>query len=87
MPSGSVGRGTRSRRNLYQVLAYGTALGAEGVVLVYPGKRWRCQEYRFTHTPLGLTICTPELAERREACLRSVRRLVCVLKSKLSRKP
>lgn len=79
--------GSAESADLYQVLAYGTALGAEGVVLVYPGKRWRCQEYRFTHTPLWLAIGTLQVSGTREACARSVRRLVRVLKSKLSRKP
>lgn len=79
--------GSVESADLYQVLAYGTALGAEGVVLVYPGKRWRCQEYRFTHTPLALTICTLQVRGTREACVRSVRRLTRVLKTRLSRKP
>lgn len=67
--------------DLYQVLAYGTMLGAEGVVLVYPGKRWSVREYRFTHTPLRLMICTLQVGGTRERCVRSVRRLARLLKS------
>jgi 5-methylcytosine-specific restriction enzyme subunit McrC len=62
--------------DLYQVLSYGTLLGAQGVVLVYPGRRWSVREYRFTHTPLRLMICTLQVGSTRPACLRSVRRLV-----------
>ena len=58
--------GAAETADLYQVLAYGTALGAEGVVLVYPGKRWRCQEHLFTHTPLRLLVCTLKVAGRRK---------------------
>jgi 5-methylcytosine-specific restriction enzyme subunit McrC len=79
--------GSAESTDLYQVLAYGTALGAEGVVLVYPGKRWRCQEYRFTHTPLRLTMCALPVSGTREACARSVRRLARMLKTTLSEKP
>jgi 5-methylcytosine-specific restriction enzyme subunit McrC len=61
--------------DLYQVLAYGTALGAEKIVLVYPGRRWSIREYRFTQTPLRLMICTLRVSGTREACLRSVQRL------------
>jgi 5-methylcytosine-specific restriction enzyme subunit McrC len=62
--------------DLYQVLSYGTMLGAEDVALVYPGRRWSVREYRFTHTPLRLMICTLQVGGTRPACLRSVRRLV-----------
>jgi 5-methylcytosine-specific restriction enzyme subunit McrC len=69
--------------DLYQVLAYGTALGAAGVVLVYPGKRWHALDYRFMHTPLRLTMYTLPVAGPRERCLRSVRRLARALKRML----
>jgi 5-methylcytosine-specific restriction endonuclease McrBC regulatory subunit McrC len=78
--------GSAESTDLHQVLAYGMALGAEGVVLVYPGKRWRCQEYRFTHTPLRLTMYTLRVSGPREVCVRAVRRLACVLKLKLLRR-
>lgn len=69
--------------DLYQVLAYGATLRAEGVVLVYPGNRWSLQEHRFTHTPLRLTICTLRVGGTREACVRSVRRLARALKDQM----
>ncbi|HEY7425713.1 MAG TPA: hypothetical protein VH682_15900 [Gemmataceae bacterium] len=61
--------------DLYQVMAYGAALGVEDVVLVYPGGRWRVREYRFTHTPLRLRVYTLRVGGTREACVRSVGRL------------
>jgi 5-methylcytosine-specific restriction enzyme subunit McrC len=69
--------------DLYQVLAYGVTLGAEGVGLVYPGKRRRVWEYRFTHTPLRLTVFTLRVGGTREACLRSAGRLGRALKAML----
>ncbi|HEY7156251.1 MAG TPA: hypothetical protein VH575_19955 [Gemmataceae bacterium] len=69
--------------DLYQVLAYGATLGAEGVALVYPGKRWRVWEYRFTHTPLRLTVYTLRVGGTREACLRSAWRLGRALRALL----
>ncbi len=69
--------------DLYQVLAYGTTLGAESVALVYPGRKWRSWEYRFTNTPLRLTVYTLPVHGTRDACLRSVRRLAPALKATL----
>lgn len=66
--------------DLYQVLAYGTALGAEGVVLVYPGRRWSIREYRLARSPLRLMICTLPVGGTRAACVRSVRRLARALR-------
>ncbi len=65
--------------DVYQILAYGTTMGAEGVALVYPGRRKRMWEYRFDHTPLRLTVHTLRVAGSRESCLRSVRRLARAL--------
>jgi 5-methylcytosine-specific restriction enzyme subunit McrC len=70
---------TAETEDLYQVLAYGTGLGAEGVVLAYPGRRWSVQEYRFIHTPLRLSVFTLQVGGTREACIRSVRRLARAL--------
>jgi 5-methylcytosine-specific restriction enzyme subunit McrC len=69
--------------DLYQVLAYGTMLGAAGVMLIYPGKRWSVREYRFTHRPLRLMLCTLPVAGTRQACRRSVRRLARALKNRM----
>jgi 5-methylcytosine-specific restriction enzyme subunit McrC len=66
--------------DLYQVLAYGTMLRAEGVALVYPGRRWSVREYRFLHAPLRLMLYTIPVGGSREACLRSIRRLAWALK-------
>jgi 5-methylcytosine-specific restriction enzyme subunit McrC len=71
--------GNAETDDLYQVLAYGATLGAEGVALVYPGKRWRVREYRFTHTPLRLTLYALPVGGTRPACLRSARRLARAL--------
>jgi 5-methylcytosine-specific restriction enzyme subunit McrC len=71
--------------DLYQVLAYGTALGAEGVVLVYPGRRWSVREYRFTRTPLRVMLCTLQVGGTREACVCSARRLARMLRSVLQK--
>lgn len=70
--------------DLYQVLAYGTALGAKGLVLVYPGRRCSVRTYRFKHTPMQLMVCTLGVAGTREACVRSMRRLGRTLKGILS---
>lgn len=75
--------GNAETTDLYQVLAYSTALGAEGAVLVYPGKKWSIREYGFTYTPLRLRICTLAVGGSRVACVRSVRRLTRALKSML----
>src|SRR5579883_41170 len=66
--------------DLYQVLAYGMMLGAEGIALVYPGRSWGLREYRFQHAPLRLAMCTVPVGGSREMCSRSVRRLAKALK-------
>lgn len=67
--------GTAETADLYQVLAYGTALGAAGAMLVYPGNRRRCREFRFTHTPLRLQLCSVRVDGSRAACRRLGRSL------------
>ena len=67
--------------DVYQVLAYGTTMGAERVALVYPGRREKTWQYHFTHTPLRLTVHTLRVAGSRESCLRSVRRLARTLRN------
>jgi 5-methylcytosine-specific restriction enzyme subunit McrC len=66
--------------DLYQMLAYGATLGADGVALVYPGKGWHVREYRFTHTPLCLRMYALPVGGTRAACERAVRRLARRLK-------
>jgi 5-methylcytosine-specific restriction enzyme subunit McrC len=75
--------GIAETADLYQVLAYGTGLGAEGAALVYPGRRWSAQEHRFLRSPLRLNLFTVQVGGTREKCLRSVRRLVRTLKTLL----
>jgi 5-methylcytosine-specific restriction endonuclease McrBC regulatory subunit McrC len=65
--------------DLYQMLAYGATLDADGMALVYPGKRWRVREYRFAHTPLRLTMYALPVGGTRAACVRSVHRLARAL--------
>jgi 5-methylcytosine-specific restriction enzyme subunit McrC len=69
--------------DLYQMLAYGTTLGVKGIVLVYPGRRWSARDYRFTNTPLWLSVCTLRVQGSREECARSVKRLGSWLKALL----
>jgi len=61
--------------DIYQVLAYCTALGVGRGVLVYPGRRSRAWDYEMMGTPIRLTVCTVRVVGDREACTRSLRRL------------
>jgi 5-methylcytosine-specific restriction enzyme subunit McrC len=62
-------------RDLYQVLAYCTALGGARAVLVYPGRRDRGRDYVFEHTPIRVTVRTLRVEGGREECAHSARRL------------
>jgi 5-methylcytosine-specific restriction enzyme subunit McrC len=64
--------------DLYQVLAYCTALGVERGVLVYPGRAGRVWEYGFG--PVAVTIRTLRVFGSGEAVARSLRRLARSLK-------
>src|SRR5262249_40443884 len=64
------------REDVYQVLAYCTALGLEQALLVYPGRRDRAWGYDFVHAPVRLTVRTLRVVGAREALRRSLRRLV-----------
>jgi 5-methylcytosine-specific restriction endonuclease McrBC regulatory subunit McrC len=61
--------------DVYQVLAYATALGAGRAVLVYPGRRDRTWTYTFPRTPLALQVHTLRVVGPRERCQRSLTRL------------
>jgi 5-methylcytosine-specific restriction enzyme subunit McrC len=61
--------------DLYQVVAYGTALGARRAVLIYPGRRDRAWTYALPRAPLDVVIHTLQVVGPRERCLRSLRRL------------
>jgi 5-methylcytosine-specific restriction enzyme subunit McrC len=61
--------------DVYQLLAYGTALGARTVVLVYPGGRERVWSYTLVDSPLRLVVRTLRVTGTRDACARAQRRL------------
>lgn len=61
--------------DIYQVLAYCTALGVSRGTLVYPGRRDRAWDYEMIGTPIRLTVRTVRVVGDREACARSLRRL------------
>jgi 5-methylcytosine-specific restriction enzyme subunit McrC len=68
-------KGALVTADLYQVLAYCTALGLGKGVLVYPGRRDRAWDYEFPHTPIRVAVRTLRVAGPRQACTRSLRRL------------
>ncbi len=61
--------------DVYQVIAYATALGARRAVLVYPGRRDRVWRYPLANAEIGLDLCTLRVVGSREKCLRSLARL------------
>jgi 5-methylcytosine-specific restriction enzyme subunit McrC len=70
--------------DVYQVLAYCTALGVGRGVLVYPGRRDRTWDYDMTGAPIRLTVRTLRVVGDREACGRSFRRLARALRDSAS---
>lgn len=61
--------------DLYQVVAYATALGAPRAVLIYPGRRDRAWTYGLPRAPLDVVLHTLRVVGPRERCLRSLGRL------------
>jgi 5-methylcytosine-specific restriction enzyme subunit McrC len=61
--------------DVYQVIAYASALGARRAVLVYPGRRDRVWRYPLVKSPIGLDLITLRVTGSREQCLRSLARL------------
>ncbi len=61
--------------DVYQALAYCSALGVGRGVLVYPGRRDRAWTYRIAAAPVTLVIHTLRVVGGREALRRGVRRL------------
>jgi 5-methylcytosine-specific restriction enzyme subunit McrC len=57
--------------DLYQVLAYGGALGVPRLALVYPGQRNRIWEYAFVGGPVQLRVIALNVVGTRERCERS----------------
>jgi 5-methylcytosine-specific restriction enzyme subunit McrC len=72
--------GTPQAEDLYQVLAYCTALGAPRAVLVYPGRRDGAREIVLAHTPIRVTARALRVRGPRTDCARSARRLGCWLR-------
>jgi 5-methylcytosine-specific restriction enzyme subunit McrC len=65
--------------DLYQVLAYGTALGTSRCILVYPGRRTQAWSYRMAGAPVTLELRTVRVVGPAERCRRSLGRLVRAL--------
>ncbi len=61
--------------DVYQMLAYCTALGVRRGVLIYPGSRDRRQDYRLAGAPITLTIRTLRVVGAAEALTNSLTRL------------
>jgi 5-methylcytosine-specific restriction enzyme subunit McrC len=61
--------------DVYQVLAYATALGARRAVLIYPGRRDRLWRYPLANSAIGLDLYTLRVIGSREKCIRSLGRL------------
>jgi 5-methylcytosine-specific restriction enzyme subunit McrC len=61
--------------DLYQVLAYCTALGVGRAVLVYAGRCQRVWDYAFGRSPVRVTVRALPVAGSRAACARALRRL------------
>ncbi len=65
--------------DVYQVVAYATALGIDRAVLVYPGRRSSTWEYPLARSPLHLATHTLRVLGSTAACDRSCRRLARAL--------
>ena len=67
--------GAPSPADLYQMLAYCTALGVGRAVLVYPGRRDRMRTYALRNAPIRVEMRTLRVVGDAAACRRSLRRL------------
>lgn len=61
--------------DLYQVIAYATALGVRRTLLVYPGRRDHAATYLLARAPLSVEVQTLRVVGAPAACARSLRRL------------
>jgi 5-methylcytosine-specific restriction enzyme subunit McrC len=61
--------------DLYQMLAYCTALGVRRAVLVYAGRRDRAWAYPLSRAPVAVEVRTLRVVGSPEECRRSLRRL------------
>jgi 5-methylcytosine-specific restriction enzyme subunit McrC len=62
--------------DVYQMLAYCTALGVRRGVLVYPGRRNRVWHYPLARVPIHLEIRLLRVTGSRATCRRSLQRLI-----------
>ncbi len=67
--------GAPAPADLYQMLAYCTALGVERAVLVYPGRRDRLRTYALLKAPIRVEMRTLRVVGDAAACRRSLGRL------------
>jgi 5-methylcytosine-specific restriction enzyme subunit McrC len=74
-------RAALATADVYQVLAYCTALGARRAALVYPGRRDRAWDYRLARSDTRLSVFRLRVVGSRDQLRRSVRRLVRSLTS------
>jgi 5-methylcytosine-specific restriction enzyme subunit McrC len=69
-----------SPADLYQMLAYCTALNVGRAVLVYPGRRDSVRAFPLNHAPVCVEIRSLRVAGDRAQCVRSLKRLGQALK-------
>jgi len=67
--------GAPASADLYQMLAYCTALGVGRAVLVYPGRRDQVRTYALLNAPIRLEMRTLRVVGDAAACRRSMKRL------------
>ncbi len=67
--------GATVQDDLYQILAYGSALGIPLAVLVYPGRRNRCRVYRLPGVPRRVEMWTVRVEGAEASCARALRQL------------
>jgi 5-methylcytosine-specific restriction enzyme subunit McrC len=72
--------GAPAPADLYQMLAYCTALGVGQAVLVYPGRRDSVQAFPLHHAPIRVEMRTLRVVGEPARCLRSLKRLALALK-------
>jgi 5-methylcytosine-specific restriction enzyme subunit McrC len=67
--------GAPSPADLYQMLAYCTALGVGRAALVYPGRRDSVQAFPLHHAPIRVEMHTLRVVGEPARCLRSLKRM------------
>ena len=74
--------GAPATADLYQMLAYCTALGVGRAMLVYPGRRDRMRTYTLLNAPICVEMRTLRVVGDAAACRRSLERLGRMLKKR-----